>query len=251
LTGSVVTGGAGAILMADSLGKPGFYYGVAVPPRTRKPHPPLSRKEKAARRKRMANAQRRREEISAAAKAAGLDRPRHFGKGRSSIEFLLTPAHLNEYYILIRDPGINSLSAWKWLRERGYPLGIHCVRRHRRWLMDRMDRQREAVEMSYMIAKVAREYGETDSTEASASFAEQQMMFSLLDTVRAQTSGEFDARGWQEIHKAVREAIHNRHTIETLRAELGKPLKPESPEKEPESAEDRVARLLGVSRKSQ
>jgi hypothetical protein len=187
-------------------------------PEPRKPRKPLTVEQQARRRVQLGEARRRKEEMHAAADAAGKPIPRALAKGESRIEFHLSQEERDAYYALLRQPATTLKVAFQWIKDRGFPIGIDSVRRHRSNFLKSRAEQREAVELAFVFAETARSRGSACMVDAAAAFVEQKVMTSLMRGVQEQPEGEaFDAKHWQEIYKVVGSMTRARSSIEKIR----------------------------------
>jgi hypothetical protein len=179
---------------------------------------PANEQEMAARLQRLEYGRQCRKENQAAARAKGIELPRALAKGQSTIEAMLPPAALDEYYTLLRKPGTTLKDLSAWLKEREYPIGMSAIRRHRSNYLQRRADQRDAVELAFVFAETARSRGSACMVDAAAAFVEQKVMTSLMRNVKEQPEGEaFDAKHWQEIYKVVGSMTRARSSIEKIR----------------------------------
>ena len=149
-----------------------------------------------------------------------------FGRNAFKIDKLLSEEVRQEYESLLRQPGTTQAVARQWLHERGYSIGVGAVARHQTRFGDLLRNARDAAHLARAFADVARAHGAASANDAAAAFAEQQMMQSLFQVLAAsQEQDEFDAKRWQDIHKAIGAAIANRAHVETLRADVAAQLK--------------------------
>ena len=89
-----------------------------------------------------------------------------FGEGRGrgrvghfKVEDILRDEDRDAYNALLRQHKTTHKSAWRWLRERGYKIGLTAVRNHRCDFKQRLAAVNTAAEMSYACGELARQTG--------------------------------------------------------------------------------------------
>ena len=89
-------------------------------------------------------------------------RPQQFLK----VDRMLTGADLEAYESKASDPNSSPDDVRRWLKERGYAVGLTAVRNHRKRFLTALHEVRQSARLAHALAQVAREHGTAALTEA-------------------------------------------------------------------------------------
>jgi hypothetical protein len=138
-------------------------------------------------------------------------------RGHFKVEDLLRVEDRDAYYAFLRVPTTTHETAHQWLRDRGYDVGIDAVRSHRVEFRSRLEAVREAAEMSYVCAELARQTGKPVLADGAVTRFETLLAQALFKLNRG---GDLNRGQWDMLGRALNSAVKNRKVVEELHGVL-------------------------------
>lgn len=179
-------------------------------------------------------------------------RVRSWNKRKLKIEQLLPPAVLAEFEDLLRDNRSTTVSALRWLRDRGFgDISVKAVKRYRLRFDARMTDVRAAAELAMAYARAARRgRGVADFSEAALLRFQQLQMQRLFDLNKA---AELSTREWTDVARAIGTVVGTQRQVDRLRRPLKAPGRPgrkpngkSDARADGRAVADRVRQILGM-----
>lgn len=144
---------------------------------------------------------------------------------RLKVERVLSPEHLREYEVLMRDPRSTVRSLRQWILDRGYQVGHASVGRHRRRFDAEVQTVRRAAMFAERFAHASKEGGLAALADATVARFQQVFIGRLMkldsdESPDGANTAAFSPRDWHDLAKAVESSVASRRSLEVLRQEF-------------------------------
>lgn len=178
---------------------------------------------------------------------------------RLKIERILTPEHLREYEVLMRDRRSTVRTLRQWILDRGYQVGHASVGRHRRRFDAEVQTVRRAAMFAERFADASKEGGLAALADATVARFQQVFIARLMkldsdESPDGANTAAFSPRDWHELAKAVESSVASRRSLEVLRNEFDERARRAAEAKgkatprrlDGAAVSDKVRRILGI-----
>lgn len=127
------------------------------------------------------------------------------------VDLLLKPDDRVAYMTLIHDARTTTVTAERWLKERGYTIGNNAVRNHFRQHKQVQDKIYFATQTAVALGRICKAEGSAVMTEGMLTRFEQLVMEQLI---RANEGNPFSTAELYELSRTVGEAVKSRKGLE-------------------------------------